>query len=160
MARKKSMVGLLFILGVVLGVVAFVGVRCAIEKRTDEEKPTISEDWTTVIEDESGLKITKEIEYEQDARRLNLNNGKIKANSQIDKIFVSVTGIGIQYLEFEESATDDAYEYVLKPTKHICDASFYKDVTLTVEMYAEYKGRCYKVDSQDVKVKSTWTIVK
>lgn len=109
----------------------------------------------------SQLKVLEtEIEYEQGAMSVNLKeNGKITTNMQIDKVFVNINGVGTQYITFTSNAAADNAYYVhhLDATHSICATSFGDDGTVTVDVYVEYGGRSYKVDTQEVKVLSCWT---
>lgn len=95
-----------------------------------------------------------EIEYSQGSTSIDLKGGVIKANAQVDKIFVNINGVGTQYLEF---ASTGEYEYTIEAVDDICATVFDSDTTIIVDLYVEHGGRCYKVETQEVSVRSCWT---
>lgn len=107
----------------------------------------------------SELKVTKaEIEYAQGEMSVSLNGGTIETNAKLDNIFVNIHGIGVEDMKFTETVSaDGVYEYTLEKRHGICATAFGDDGTVMVDLYVEYGGRCYKVDTQEVEVKSAWT---
>lgn len=113
-----------------------------------------------VVSSEFGL-IGADVEYKQGSTSICLKNGVVKTNKQVDKIFVNINGVGVEELEFTSKAvtTEDGtyYEHTITERNGICSTCFGDDATVTADLYVEYAGRSYKVDTQEVSVLSGWT---
>lgn len=157
MARRKGKVIVCLLVLVLIGVCVFIGyvhIKNKAEEREQGNEAGINTDsWLTIIE--------TSVEYRQESMSIDLLKGVIKTNEQVEKIFVNINGIGVQYLEFTSSliqTKDSAYiAHNVTPADDICATTFARDATVTVDLYVEYGGRSYKVDTQKVAVKSSWT---
>ncbi len=104
--------------------------------------------------------ISANIQYAENAMAVRLSSGTIQANAKVDKIIVNVQGLGSEEVSFTESAPTSEqayYEYTLSPITNICNTGYFDDTTKTVDIYVESNGRNYKVDTQEVFVRSCWT---
>ncbi len=151
MAKKKSW------LVVVLCVLAAMFFVPNIIKWTTKE-PTTDEivgtdSWLTIIE--------TDIEWEEDARSINLLSGTIKTNEEVDAVFVNVNGVGTQYLQHTsrlvQTESANYYEYTLPAQRGLLATCFGGDTVITIDVYVEYAERSYKIDTQKITVKSAWT---
>lgn len=102
-----------------------------------------------------------EMDFAEGRMSIDLIEGVIKTNEQVDKIFVNINGIGTQYIDFDANLirTDEG-QYIahyMSGVKNICATAFASDGIVTVDTYIEYAGRSYKVDTQKLSVKSAWT---
>lgn len=121
------------------------------EPTTDELVGTDS--WLTVIE--------TDVDWQQDASSIHLLGGTIKTNVEIDGVFINVNGVGTQYLKYTTSLIETSsatyYEYALTEQNSLLATCFDSDTLLDIDVYLEYAGRSYKVDTQKVAVKSAWS---
>lgn len=100
------------------------------------------------------------LEWQEKSMTIDLIKGSIKTNQQVDKIFVNVNGIGTQYLDFTPTLIrTDSSSYIahaIPPTNDILMTAFASDTLITIDVYVEYAGRSYKVDTQKVQMISCW----
>ena len=153
MARRKvGFFGLLVVMVLSIVAGAYVGYNYLKKDEPVQEQPngdsTVTGTWLTVIE--------TNVEYRQGSTSLDLVKGVIKTNEQVDKIFVNVNGFGAQELEFTPSliqTTDNAY-YANNITAidGLCSVLVDAKKTVTVDLYVEYGGRSFKVDTQEIEV--------
>lgn len=102
-----------------------------------------------------------EAKFKEESMTIDLLSGCVKSNQQVDKIFINVNGCGTEYLDFKASliTTEDNKQYIahaLTPRNSLLSAAFASNRTLTIDLYVEYGGRSYKVDTQKLAVKSCW----
>lgn len=133
--------------------IAFVAYMYAL-RRTDEQggKDNVSTDtWLTVIE--------TDVEYRNESKTVDMLKGVVKTNEQVEKIYVNVNGLGVQYLEFTPSLTqteNSTYiSHTITPKDGLCVAGVTATQTVTVDLYVEYGGRSFKVDTQKVALVSS-----
>lgn len=153
MARRKGKGFLCFLLIILIAVCAFIGyTHFNKNDKTQGNKDGISKDtWLTVIE--------TNVTYRQESTTVDLLKGVIKTNEQVDKIFVNINGLGVQYLEFTPSliqTTSSTYiAHNITPIDALCSVGVVETQTVTVDLYVEYDGRSFKVDTQKVAVISS-----
>lgn len=154
-STKKSNLLVIILTVVCLGIFLLPTIIGWVSKDNKEE--TVEQEQVYVLLDIYETKV----EFQQGAMCLNLVKGTIKTNQQVDKIFVNANGIGTQYVDFNASLVrteDSSYiAHAIEPVDCLCATIFGSDATITVDVYVEYAGRSYKVDTQKVSVKSCWT---
>lgn len=118
------------------------------ESSTDQE----TADWLTVV--------NCDVEWEENSMTLDLLSGKIVTSDEVDGIFVNVNGVGRQNLSYTVSGTQTINKTYITNTLTAQDgillSGFDRDQTVNVDIYVEYGDKVYRVDSQQVKVKSCW----
>ena len=148
MSKKKAS-----FLGVVVVVLACIFLLPALIRLLKKDEPKE----TYLLLDVYEVNMT----YDNDQMSLDLIEGVVKTNQQIDKIFVNINGIGTQYLDFDANlvrTNDGQYiAHYIPGVECICATAFADDGTVTVDTYIEYGGRSYKVDTQKISVKSCWS---
>lgn len=151
--KRKNRIWLVVVL--LLMAVLFIAPITSSLFRKDKEEEDVQEtdSWLTVI--------SVDIQWEQEAHNINLKKGTIKANEEVDNVFVNINGVGVQDLEYTGSlvktTTEMYYAHALTPINSICAVAFGETTTVEIDVYVEYNGRSYKVDSQKLTVKSAWT---
>lgn len=156
-STKKSNLWVIIVTVVCWGIFLLPAIIGWVSKDNKEETVEQEQEQVYVLLDIYETKV----EFQPDAMCLNLVKGTIKTNQQVDKIFINANGIGTQYVDFNASlirTEDSSYiAHAIEPVDCLCATMFASDATITVDVYVEYAGRSYKVDTQKVSVKSCWT---
>lgn len=149
MAKKKSFVGIIVCLLLCLSIIPLI--LNLTRQKNDVEMSTDS--YLVVVE--------TNIEFAEGSYSLDLENGYIKTNVEVDKVFINAMGVGIADLTFTTSVMQVGNStYVLhklSPQRSLCSTVFANDSTVLVDVYVEYDGRTYRVDRQTVEIESAWT---
>ena len=150
MARRKSRFFLGLIVIAIISIFAYFAVGYFLNEK-EEDKSASSDSWLTVIE--------TDVKYRQQSKTVDMLKGVIKANEQVDKIFVNINGLGVQYLEFTPSliqtTTSTYIAHNIAPIDELCSVGVVESQTVTVDLYVEYQGRSFKVDTQKVAIESS-----
>lgn len=122
-------------------------------KSDNDEDVQPTENWLTVLD--------TNIEWEQNTYDINLLSGTIQANVELDAVIANVNGVGVADLTYStklvEGTKNTYYEHTLQASNCLLSTVFASNTTVKIDVYVEYEGRTYKVDSQNVVIKSAWT---
>lgn len=154
MARRKNRFFVWLLVVVILGICVFFGyvyIQGKQEKKQDNKDGVSTDTWLTIID--------TSVKYREESMTIDMLKGTIKTNEQVDKIFVNINGIGTQYLEFTPSliqTTNSTYiAHNITPLDAICSVGVEETQTVTIDLYVEYAGRSFRVDTQKIAVVSS-----
>lgn len=155
MAKKKSN-----FLGVLVFMLLLLALFPLIMNLTmkDEESGTLIEGTNTIT------CYSCDVKWQENMDLLNLESGEIILDVLATRIFVNVEGVGVGDLEFESSSSlhlDGSidFSYKLSPQPNVIKTFFCGGEYVNVNLYAEYDGVNYLIDSQKVNidVESMWS---
>lgn len=155
MAKKKS--NFLGILVFMLLLLALFPLIMNLTKK-DEESGTVIEGTNTIT------CYSCDVKWQENMDLLNLESGEFVLDVLATRIFVNVEGVGVGDLEFEVEEIlmpndKSTFFYSLSPQTNVIKTFFCGGEYVNVNLYAEYDGINYLIDSQKVNidVESMWS---
>ena len=117
---------------------------------------------TTIIQTENEVQVLEyELDFKNNTYSICLNSGYVKTNLPIDKIFINVKDYGVDYISFTSQVVNAGdNSYILNTCNYstnLLNCAFGEDTTITLDVYVQLNGRCYKFDTRMLDVKSCWT---
>ena len=152
MSRKKQNYFLIIIVLFALFLIVPVLISNIVPRNTN----------TTIIQTENDVQVLDyDLDFANNTYSIRLNSGYVKTNVPIDKIFVNVKDYGVDDISFTSQVVNAGDEsYILNSCNYaanLLNCCFDGDATLTVDVYVQLNGRCYKFDTRMINVKSCWT---